>query len=164
MSQPTTPGEGGAPPPADGPVDLVDLAAGWSATMTAAGAARLPSELTEPGLPTRLPQHLGTLFPDADLDERDVWLRCELELEQPGLSRLILEHLGPIAELFIDDQPQLSTRNLFRGYAHDLALDAGRHRLAICLRSPARALASDFASATPVASAWLSSSIRAVAR
>ncbi len=118
--------------------ELVSLAGGWIAHVTAPGASSPPHPIS--GVPVTLPAHLESQLRAADLDASDIWLRHTLSLSSAASARLLFGAVGPLADVFVDGELRLAAHNMFRDYELALELSAGAHEIAFCLRSPARAL------------------------
>ena len=89
--------------------------------MNADGGWRARLEGSSDAIEVTLPVHLPSRYAEATLDERDVVLEREVVVETP--SHLVLDGIGPIAEVRVDGEPVLTARNLFR--RHRVPLSAG---------------------------------------
>lgn len=119
----------------------------WRLIETAPGGAHTPGDLPQgAGFDTSEPTVAAALAARGDfdlerprdLDLSDFWWLAELEGD--GAFALRFEGLAGVADVFLDDAPLLSARNMFRRYEAAITLN-GRARLAIRFR----AMAGEFA-------------------
>lgn len=116
---------------------------GWQLAVTPAGAHAGPGDLDSIGewIPARVPGTAAAALRDAGrwsgaeptpLHHHDIWYRTELT--SPGRSRLGLEGLASLAEVWLDDVLVLRSRSMFVAHLVEAEL-AARNRLTICFRS-----------------------------
>ncbi len=124
---------------------MIDLAkVKWSLALTEPGACEgLPStghqwdfvSATVPGTVAGALADAGRFDPDnpLPLHDKDVWYESRFEAE-PGEYRLCFAGLATIAEVYVNDQRVLDSRNMFRAYEVPVALMA-HNKIQICFRA-----------------------------
>jgi len=126
----------------------VALTKGWRLTSSAASAVATPADLdwsaaTEdavvPGTvaATLLGQYHPDSPPAADYDDDDWWYQCEFDFDSNAThSELRFDGLATIADVWLNDELILESRNMFRTYRVDVSAQlAARNTLTIAFRS-----------------------------
>lgn len=122
----------------------LSLTSGWQLAMTPPGAIAHPSELDRltdwvdaqvPGTAASALTLAGRFDPENPvlLHGKDVWYRCRID-QPKGRYLLKLRGLATAAEVFLDGERCLETRNMFREYTCAVEL-TGESSLAICFRA-----------------------------
>ncbi|MHA7774549.1 glycoside hydrolase family 2 protein [Roseibium sp. M-1] len=123
-------------------IDLSSLS--WSLALTEPGAfaSALPIGHLWDHVPAEVPGTVAGALAAAgryDLDHpvplhgKDAWYETWFDAE-PGTCRLCLDGLATIAEVYLNDERVLSSRNMFRRYAVTVTLQA-KNVLKICFRA-----------------------------
>jgi len=113
----------------------------WSLAVTEPGAGPATGVKWD-FIPAKVPGTVAGALADAGLYDpdnpvplhgKDVWYETRFEVE-PGDYRLRFEGLATVAEVYLNDERILDSRNMFRTYEVEAALEL-QNRLQICFRA-----------------------------